>query len=111
MDRRRGVRGEGKKRRARVLLAGRCLKPHSVGAGMGTWQLCKLAVVSAYGAIWRALIRLTGINEIYTSNQKRSPATAQVIEDNQRNLPFLLDEARLRAILNGVASSPSSSPS
>ena len=51
MDRRRGARGEERRRRARVLLAGGCLKSHSVGAGNGIMaivQICSSVCIGCY---------------------------------------------------------------
>ena len=50
------------------LLAGGCLKSHSVGAGNGIMavQTCSNVCI---GAIWKALMSLKGINDVYTSNQ------------------------------------------
>ena len=42
MDRRPGVRGEERRRKARVLRSGAFLKSHSVGAGMEPWQLVQI---------------------------------------------------------------------
>ena len=51
MDQRLGARGEGRRRRVRVLLVGGCLKSHSVGAGNGTMavvQICSSICIECY---------------------------------------------------------------